>query len=56
MTLRELLAALTEYVDYDDLLDTEVLIEDEFGAIASIEKVVEANGLFLHPTRNFEES
>ena len=53
MTLRELLQALTKY---DDQLDSEVLIEDEYGAIASIEKVAEANGLFLHPTRNFEET
>lgn len=53
MTLRELLAALTEYGD--DLLDTEVKIEDEYGVLSPIQGVAEANGMFIHPTRNFEE-
>lgn len=53
MTLRQLLDALHEYDE--DLLDIEVLIEDEYGATASIEGVVDANGVFIHPSKNFED-
>ena len=52
MTPRQLIAALLEY---DDLMDVSILIEDEYGATASIEDVVDANGIFIHPSKNFEE-
>lgn len=53
MKLRELIEALSEWDD--DLLDTEVLLEDEYGVTSSITAVAEANGVFIHPALNFEE-
>lgn len=53
MTLRELKAALDEF--YEDTLDAEVKIEDQFGATAYITEVADANGPFIHPSLDFEQ-
>lgn len=53
MTLRELIEALQEFDD--DILDEPVRLQDQIGVVAWIEEVSAPNGVFIIPTRDFEE-
>ena len=54
MTLREVIEELSEMDE--DVMDQPVTIEDQYGNCAYVTDVVDANGPFLWPSKDFEES